>query len=451
MALQTSPRKNGVEILIAEDSLTQAELLSHLLQEQGYTVTATANGRQALDAARKRKPTLIVSDIVMPEMDGYELCKAIKADSKLQDIPVVIVTFLSGIQDIVMALDCGADNFIRKPYAPAALISRIEYILSNRELRSSSNHSKMKLGLEIYLGGKKHFITSEREQILDLLVSSYEQAVQANEELKQRDQVISAMNADLKHHATELEAVNKELEAFSRSVSHDLRSPLAAVNGFTALLQKNYGDRLDRRGQDYLRHVHNAARRMSQLIDDMLYLSRVTRSDLQIKETDLSTLAVEIATDLRDSQPGRFVEFKAGPATAQCDPRLMRVALENLLGNAWKFTGKREHARIECGLTERDGELAYFVRDNGAGFDMAYANKLFSPFQRLHSENEFPGTGIGLATVERVVQRHGGRIWVEAEADKGATFYFTLSAQPGAPDSALDETEWGSTGFKQLQ
>ncbi|MGH8863598.1 MAG: response regulator [Burkholderiales bacterium] len=449
MVSRTSPRKNDVEILIAEDSPTQAELLTNLLQEQGYTVTATVNGRQALEAARKRKPTLIVSDIVMPEMDGYELCKAVKADSKLQDIPVVIVTFLSGIHDIVMALDCGADNFIRKPYAPAALVSRIEYILSNRELRSSGR-SEMKLGLEIYLGGKKHFITSEREQILDLLVSSYEQAVQVNEELKQRDLVISAMNANLLHHAAELEAANKELEAFSHSVSHDLREPLAAINGFTALLQKNYGDRLDNRGLDYLKHVRNATRRMSQLIDDMLYLSQVTRSELRFEETDLSTIAAEIATNLRSSQPDRLVELKVGPAAAQCDPRLIRVALENLLGNAWKFTGERKHARIECGLTEIDGELAYFVRDNGAGFDMTYAGKLFTPFQRLHSESEFPGLGIGLATVERVVQRHGGRIWAEAEADKGATFYFTLSAQ-GGPDTSFDGGRWASSSFKQLQ
>ncbi|MEO6319236.1 MAG: response regulator [Polaromonas sp.] len=442
MASQKILNNAGVEVLIVEDSPTQAELLSYLLEGQGYSVTVTGNGQQALDAARQRKPSLIISDVVMPVMDGYALCKAVKTDKDLHDIPVVIVTSLASIQDIVMALDCGADNFIRKPYAPEALISRIEYILSNRKLRGSgSGRSQMKMGLEIYLGGKKHFITSEREQILDLLVSSYEQAIQVNEELKQRDQVISAMNADLQQHAAKLLEANKELEAFSHSVAHDLRAPIATIAGFAGMLQKHSGDQLDSRGKGYLGRVRDGAGRMSQLIDDILHLSQVTRAELRREETDLSAIALKIAANLRSSQPDRQVEFKATPAVVQCDPRLMRVALENLLGNAWKFTGKREHALIEWGLTERDGEPVYFVRDNGAGFDMAHAQKLFTPFERLHSESEFSGTGIGLTTVQRIVKRHRGRLWAEAETGKGATFYFTLLAPHHAPDSSLHVAE----------
>ncbi len=433
MASHPRPNNANIEVLIAEDSPTEAELLTHLLQEQGYRVTATGNGQQALGAARQRKPTLIISDIVMPVMNGYQLCKAVKADLSLMDIPVVIVTSLASIQDIVMALDCGADNFIRKPYAPAALISRIEYILSNQALRGNGGN-QMKLGLEIYLGGKKHFITSEREQILDMLVASYEQAVQVNEQLKERDRIISALNVDLEQHAAELEAANKELEAFSHSVAHDLRAPLVTIAGFTDLLQKNYGTQLDNRGQGHLQRVRDAAARMSQLIDDILHLSQVSYTELQREKADLSNIAHEILAKLRSNQPDRQVEVKVALATAQCDPRLMRVALENLLGNAWKFTGKLDQAVIECGMIEHDGEPAYFVRDNGAGFDMAHAHNLFSPFQRLHSESEFSGVGIGLVTVHRIVKRHGGQLWAEAKAGQGATFYFTLPTHTKADD-----------------
>jgi len=439
MTVTESSRKESVHVLIAEDSPTQAELLGHLLREHDYHVTVTADGRQALDAARRHRPTLIVSDIVMPEMDGYAFCKAVKADAQLRDVPVVIVTSLSGIQDIVMALDCGADNFIRKPYDPQALIARVQYILANRELRGDrgGRSSQMKLGLEIYLGGKKHFITSEREQILDLLVASYEQAVQVNEELKQRDQVISTLNADLERRAAELETANKELEAFSHSVSHDLRAPLMAIDGFTALLQRDSGERLDARGRSHLTRVRDSVHRMGQLIDDLLYLSKVTRTELQRESVDLAAMAEQIVAGLRSQNPGREVEFAvAGPIVASSDQRLIRIVMENLLGNAWKFTGKHDRARIEFAATPQGGEQVYSVRDNGAGFDMAHADSLFMPFHRLHTDRDFPGLGVGLATVQRIVHRHGGRLWAQATIDQGAALMFTLPDVLGGPPAA---------------
>jgi hypothetical protein len=423
---RASAGRESVHVLVAEDSATQAELLRCLLEDQGYEVTTASNGRLALEAARARKPTLVVSDIVMPEMDGYSLCKAIKGDKQLKDTPVVIVTSLAGIQDIVMALDCGADNFIRKPYEPAALLARIQYILSNRELRGHRG-TRVKLGLEIFLGGKKHFITSEREQILDLLVASYEQAVQANEELKRRDQVISALNADLERHAAHLEAANRELEAFSHSVSHDLRAPLVSIDGFTAHLQKE-GESLSVQGREYLRRVRESVRRMGALIDDMLHLSKVTRAQLHREDADLAQVARDVVDELRLSHPRHPVDFVMPDSVpANCDVRLMRIALVNLLGNAWKFTGKRDGARVEFSVAApRGAEPIYRVQDNGAGFDMAHAGKLFSPFERLHGAGDFPGTGIGLATVQRIVERHGGRLWAEASVGHGASFYFTL-------------------------
>ncbi len=223
------------------------------------------------------------------------------------------------------------------------------------------------------------------------------------------------------------EASSKELEAFSYSVAHDLRAPLRAVDGFSQVLLETYSDRLDDRGRDFLSRVRAGARKMGQLIDDLLNLSRITRSALRVETVDLSRMATDIAAELKRTQPARAAEFKIAPGLlAQGDPNLLRVALVNLLGNSWKYTGKHASALIEFGAERRDGTLIYFVRDDGAGFDMAFSKRLFQPFTRLHGASEFEGTGIGLATVQRVVQRHEGEIWGEAAVEKGATFHFTL-------------------------
>jgi len=225
----------------------------------------------------------------------------------------------------------------------------------------------------------------------------------------------------------QLEAANRELEAFSYSVSHDLRAPLRGIDGFSQALLEDYADTLDDQGRDYLRRVRSATQRMAGLIDDLLNLSRITRGELRREAVDLSAQARSVAEQLRQAQPERQVEFHiADGLTAEGDPRLLRIALENLLGNAWKFTGKTDPAVIEFGLRRERGEAIYFVRDNGAGFDMAYAGKLFGAFQRLHDVREFEGTGIGLATVQRIIRRHGGRVWAEGESGHGATFHFTL-------------------------
>jgi light-regulated signal transduction histidine kinase (bacteriophytochrome) len=227
----------------------------------------------------------------------------------------------------------------------------------------------------------------------------------------------------------ELAAVNKELEAFAYSVSHDLRAPLRSIGGFSQALLEDYESELDAEGQDYLRRVVAASQHMGQLIDDLLQLSRLTRREMRREQVDLSALARSVATRLREAEPHRPVEFViAERVFARGDERLLTVVLENLLGNAWKFTSRRPEARIEFGVTSHEGQAAYYVGDNGAGFDMAYADRLFRPFQRLHSEADFEGTGIGLTTVQRVVHRHGGRVWASAKPDQGSTFYFTLAA-----------------------
>lgn len=236
---------------------------------------------------------------------------------------------------------------------------------------------------------------------------------------------------------TELLAANKELEAFSYSVSHDLRAPLRSIDGFSLALLEDYADKLDEDARDYLRRVRAATQRMGILIDDLLSLSRVTRSEMRLEKTDLSGIARALAEELKNAQPERRAEFRVEEGVeALADPHLMRIVLENLLGNAWKFTSKRGSSCIDFGSTRRDEGLTYYVKDNGAGFDPAYASRLFGAFQRLHDKSDFPGTGVGLATVQRIINRHGGRIWAESAVNEGATFYFTL---PGTKHGGLSD------------
>jgi light-regulated signal transduction histidine kinase (bacteriophytochrome) len=234
----------------------------------------------------------------------------------------------------------------------------------------------------------------------------------------------------------QLERSNRELEAFSYSVSHDLRAPLRGIDGLSLALLEDYGDSLDARGKDYLCRVRAGAQRMAELIDDLLELSKVSRAELQRRRFDLTGEARAVFAELVARDPGRRVDLVLHDGlVVDADPRLMKIVLENLLGNAWKFTSKVKDPRIELAVSEqgreRDREPVYVVRDNGAGFDMKYRDKLFRSFQRLHDEREYPGTGIGLATVNRVIERHGGRVWAEGAIGQGAAFYFSLGKKTG--------------------
>jgi signal transduction histidine kinase len=262
------------------------------------------------------------------------------------------------------------------------------------------------------------------ETLADQIATGVQNA-RLHEELQRHADQLEARVAE---RTAELTAVNHELEAFAYSVSHDLRAPLRSVDGFSQALQEDCADQLDALGQDYLHRIRGASQRMGHLIDDLLQLSRLTRSDMRWERADLSTLARSIAADLQASQPERQVEMDIAPGiVTRGDASLLRVVLENLMGNAWKFTAKQARARIEFGAVQNDDEQVFWVRDDGVGFDMAYADKLFGAFQRLHSVAEFEGSGIGLATVQRIVHRHGGRVWAEGEPGRGAAFFFTLS------------------------
>jgi light-regulated signal transduction histidine kinase (bacteriophytochrome) len=242
------------------------------------------------------------------------------------------------------------------------------------------------------------------------------------------------LNAELEQRVAErtqqLEAANKELVSFSYSVSHDLRAPLRGIDGWSLALLEDYKDKLDEQGQQYLNRVRSETQRMGKLIDDLLIFSRQSRKEMKLQQLDMTAIAQAIASGLQEQNPTIQADFDIQPGLkAQGDASLIEIALKNLLGNALKFSSKNSHCRIEFGENEKDGNRTYFVRDNGVGFDMAYANKLFGVFQRLHSSSEFPGTGIGLAIVQRIINRHGGRIWAEAQVNQGATFYFTLKEE----------------------
>jgi light-regulated signal transduction histidine kinase (bacteriophytochrome) len=280
--------------------------------------------------------------------------------------------------------------------------------------------------LEDFNEEKERLVKTQRAMlnILDDLSQSNEEVLKSRDALEVR---VKERTFELQQSNVQLEAANRELEAFSYSVSHDLRAPLRAIDGFSQALLEDCSERLDDQEKGYLNRVRDATQRMGQLIDDLLSLARVTRVEINSGTVDLSALAASVMQELREHEPGRDIDFVMQPGlTANGDARLFRQALENLLGNAFKFTSKRDKAVIEFGSRQEGNRVVYFVRDNGVGFDMRYADKLFQPFQRLHSSTEFKGTGIGLATVNRIIKRFGGHIWVEAEIDKGATFYFTI-------------------------
>ena len=262
---------------------------------------------------------------------------------------------------------------------------------------------------------------------LNTVMVSRDELTREVETRRQAERQAQDLARSLKARTTELDAVNKELEAFAYSVSHDLRAPLRSMTGFGQALIEDYGDKLDETGKDYIQRISAASKRMGRLIDDLLMLSRVTRTELKRADIDLTDMAETIADQLRQEAPDRKVEFKIAPGViARGDETLLRTLLENLLGNAWKYSEKKPRATIEFGVTANGSERAFFVRDNGAGFDMAHADKLFKPFQRLHSAAEFEGTGIGLASVANIVRRHGGRIWAESQQGAGTTMRFTL-------------------------
>jgi light-regulated signal transduction histidine kinase (bacteriophytochrome) len=319
---------------------------------------------------------------------------------------------------MIQGIQAGADDYISKSSDFEVLSARLRAQIRRKQFEDENRHI--------------------REQLLKAEIEAAE-ARSARELAEAR----AALLAELEERNLELANANRELEAFSYTVSHDLRAPLRIIDGFSQILTEEHAERLGEEGQNHLRRVRAAAQRMGELIDDLLQLSRLSRGAIRLETVDLGAMARAVAEQLLSGQGDRVVELVIRENVVErADPRLARVVLENLLGNALKFTAKRPRARIEFGVDPEKDPPVYFVRDNGAGFDMTYAEMLFRPFQRLHADNEFEGTGIGLATVQRIVYRHGGRIWAESASGQGATFYFTLSGRgiTSDPPSAAIES-----------
>ncbi|HMJ13098.1 MAG TPA: ATP-binding protein [Polyangiaceae bacterium] len=363
-AATATPRGAGrARILIADDNADLREYIARLLAPD-YEVSTVPDGLAALEALHENLPDLVVSDVMMPRLDGFALVRELRANPKTASMPVILLSARAGEESSVEGLDTGADDYLVKPFSARELLARVR------------THVELAL--------------ARRAWIL------------------------------------KIEHANRELDAFSYSVSHDLRAPLRAIEGFSQALAEDYAASLDARGHDYVERICRNVQRMTTLIDALLDLARITRGDLRTETVDLSNIAAAVIGDLQSTRPERKVELRIAPGlVARGDGSLLQIVLVNLIGNAWKFTSRTDDARIELAQHQAD-QPTFFVRDNGAGFDMQRANRLFAPFQRFHASSQFEGTGIGLATVQRIINRHGGRIWAESAVGSGTTFYFTL-------------------------
>lgn len=551
----SSPR----HILIVEDIVSQAHMLRHILEEEGYQVSSAGNGQTALEMTALIRPSLVISGVKIPEMTGYELCRQIKASPDLCGTPVILVTSLSDPTEVLLGLQCGADSFVIKPYERSHMLARVEHALSSRDIGNTPESGPP---AEIFFHGERHQITASRTQILNLLMSTYDAAMQRNKELhesreqlrertaevleanrfldsmiehipvgvfikdaaslrylrvnraqenmvgmtreemvgksarelylreeadafeaqdqrvlasgilddipeerfssaskglrllhtqkvpifgegpepthvlgiseditmkKDLEKLISNLNAALKIRADDLETTNKSLESFTAAASHDLRSPLSIIEGYANLLQKNYAASLDEKGLHYLSVIGARVKSMARLIEDLLSFSRLNLREVTKTEVDMNGLAGQVVAEMQGEGSKASPVIVLGPLPpAPADPGLVRQVWVNLLSNAVKYSSRTASPLIEVSGRVEGAEAVYTVRDNGAGFNMDHYDKLFEVFERLHSDHEFEGTGVGLATVRRVVTRHGGRVWAEGKVDQGAVFHFAL-------------------------
>ena len=439
-------KPDEIEILIVEDSPTQAERLRRLIQSLHYNARVAANGQLALAAIRERKPHLVLSDIVMPEMNGYDLCRAIKSDPTLRDIPVILVTSLNDPKDIIRGIECGADNFIRKPYAEDYLLNRISHMLMNQKLRKNQN---VEIGIALYLGDQKHFINAERQQILDLLISTYEQAVQVNGELQARERQVIELNMRLAHHAAELETTNREIalknlelaeasrmkSAFIANMSHELRTPLNAIIGFTGALLMKLPGPLTADQDKQLTTIRASARHLLSLINDILDVAKIEagKLTLSIEPVPCHQLIAEVAETLRPlaQQKGLALEVDTGerPVVIDTDRRALTQILINLLNNAIKFT-EQGSVRISLAQREEDGALVteMSITDSGAGIKEEDQAKLFQAFSQLDSTStrHVEGAGLGLYLCQNLANAIGGALFFNSDYGQGSTFTLAL-------------------------
>lgn len=406
----------AMKVLVVDDSRNDRKIIRYNFEWHGCQVLEASNGKQGLELAAAERPDLIISDCLMPVMDGFQFLYELKKLTELRSIPFIFYSAVyTGSREAELAASLGALAFLEKPKRPDELWEEVGSLLAAEPTKAEPESKQWRE--EEFLRNYSQMVAGKLEEKVRELSETNESLLRLNSELERR----------VVDRTAQLEAANRELEMFSYSVSHDLRAPLRHIDGFSQALIDEYATKLNTTGREYLDRLRKSSRRMMDMIDALLELSRHTRGKIVRESVDLSALAREVGSQLQRSQPERPVDFQvAEGVVVRGDARLLRVVLEHLLGNAWKFTELREDARIEFFPTQLEGRLACAVRDNGVGFDMTYADKLFSPFQRLHGQDEFPGRGIGLAIVRRIITRHGGKVQAEAELGKGATVTFTV-------------------------
>jgi two-component system sensor histidine kinase/response regulator len=369
-----------VNLLIVDDDATTRFALKTILTPLDEKVIEASSGADALRKLLRDEFAVVLLDVRMPIMDGFETAQLIRQRPRSELTPIIFVTALDQAEtDMGRGYDLGAVDFVFAPVVPAIV------------------RAKVSVFVELY---------------------------RAQQELRRYRRQLEVL---VEERTTALTAINRELEAFSYSVSHDLRAPLVALDGLSHALLSDYSGQLDDRTKDYLRRMREASQRLASVFDGLETLFRLTSGEIHREELDLSALAKEIVDEMRAATPGANVQVDITPGmTVSGDQKLIRILVSNLINNAFKFTSAKAKPRIEIGREVVDGDIRMFVRDNGVGFDMVSSHRLFGAFQRLHSQSEFPGVGIGLATARRIVNRHGGRIWAEGAVGEGATFYFVI-------------------------
>jgi two-component system NtrC family sensor kinase len=389
-------------ILAVDDSPTYLQEMSATLRGEGYDVVLAQSGEEALELLAVQTVDCILLDLLMPGIGGQEACRRIKAAPIVRDIPLIMLTALEDRDVMLESLGAGADDYISKSSEFEVLKARVRAQIRRKQFEDESRRLREQL--------LRKELESERARAAQKLAEARAILV---EELKQK---------------------NDELEAFSYSVSHDLRAPLRTIDGFTHMLAEDYGAGMDEEGRRLIGVIRGGAARMSELIDDLLEFARLGRKPLVMAPVEMKALAREVANELASIYPETSVELGDLP-TVYGDPALLRQVWANLVGNAFKYSAQSSSPKVEIGGSEQNEETIFWVRDNGAGFDMRYYEKLFKVFQRLHGAEEFEGTGVGLAIVQRIVSRHGGRVWGESVVGSGACFHFTLPNKLGRLES----------------
>jgi signal transduction histidine kinase len=418
-----------VNILIVEDSPTQTKMLRYVLEENGYTVNSANNGISALESIRRKKPNLIITDIIMPVMDGFSLCKAVKSDPDLKSIPIMLLTSLSDPQDVIKGLQAGADNFLTKPYEDTFLIVCIQNIFANQEIRKNKAEDAE---IEIVFAGERYFINSNRMQIIDLLLSTYDNAVQKNNELHKVHADLLEIHRQLEQKNIQLEKLNEQKNRFLSIAAHDLRNPLTTIYTAADLITEELKDKTSEETKEFLEMIKQSSKFMRGLIEELLDVSVIESGKLSIhlEPVNLSDL-IRNNVALNRVIAGRkqiTVEYhtEENLPILQLDRKKIEQALNNLISNAIKYSFPQSKVEIQSKC--ENNNLIISVNDEGQGIPQSEMNRLFKPFSRtsVKATSGESSTGLGLLIVRKTIEGHNGRVWAESQEKKGSTFYISL-------------------------